>query len=92
MRKIALRWSTGRPNVDEILRHVVGAFETTFEGRVRSYYLTGSFADYTAQAFSDIDLSLLFRGSLATAEEAAALTLASSGLQRSARARSRAPP
>lgn len=76
MRKIALRWSTGRPNVDEILRHVVGAFETTFEGRVRSYYLTGSFADDTAQAFSDIDLSLLFRGSLAAAEEAAALTLA----------------
>jgi predicted nucleotidyltransferase len=61
--------------VDEILRHVVGAFETTFEGRVRSYYLTGSFADGTAQPFSDIDLSLLFRGGLAAAEEEAAFKL-----------------
>src|SRR4030095_12717725 len=76
MRDVLLRWSTGTVDVDEVLRHVVGAFEATFEGRVRSYYLTGSFTDGTARPFSDVDLSVIFRGSLPAAEEEAALALA----------------
>ncbi|HEX2184718.1 MAG TPA: nucleotidyltransferase domain-containing protein [Chloroflexota bacterium] len=75
MDKLELRWSTGDQQVDAILRGVVGVFEAAYPGRVRAYYLTGSFADGTAVATSDLDLQLVFEGALGAAEEGTARRL-----------------
>lgn len=53
---------TGNGRVDAILRGVIGIFETLFPGRIRGYYLTGSFHDGSATPLSDIDLLILFSG------------------------------
>jgi hypothetical protein len=63
MKSISLLHSTGHREVDGILEGVVGLFELLFPGRVSGYYLTGSFSDGTAIPGSDIDMSVLFRGS-----------------------------
>lgn len=67
---LALRVSSGDAQVDDILRGIVRAYEAVFPGRVRGYYLLGSYADGDAVEISDIDLMLLFRGTLDDAERA----------------------
>src|SRR5438067_7633490 len=62
-RRFALRHSTGSATVDEFVRRAVGAFERTFPGRVRGYYVIGSYADGSATPISDLDLVVLFKGS-----------------------------
>src|SRR5687768_4900661 len=69
MEPVTLHVSSGEQRVDEILRGFVGVMETVFPDRVRSYYLTGSFADRQAKPGSDIDLCLLVRGGFQDAEE-----------------------
>jgi predicted nucleotidyltransferase len=76
MPPIDLLHTTGDGQVDDILRGLVGLFETVFPARIRGHYLLGSFADGTAQPGSDIDLCVLFRdGFQDAAEEARAADL-----------------
>jgi predicted nucleotidyltransferase len=53
---------TGHEAVDEALRQTIAAFEAAFPGRVRGYYMEGSYADGTGIATSDLDLTVVFRG------------------------------
>jgi len=54
--------STGDPIIDDIVRKIVGVFETAFPGRIASYYVVGSYAYRDAVALSDIDLRVIFEG------------------------------
>jgi predicted nucleotidyltransferase len=47
--------------VDDTLRATVAAFEATFPGRVRGYYVQGSRADGSGLSTSDLDLCIVFR-------------------------------
>ena len=65
--------------VDRDLRQAVDAFEVAFPGRVRGYYVEGSYADQTGVASSDLDLTIVFRDRFAGEAErqrAAALAAA----------------
>jgi predicted nucleotidyltransferase len=74
---VVLTLSTGHERIDAVLRGIVGIWEMAFPGRIRAYYLTGSYSDGTALPTSDIDLSILFRGGFThEREEAAADELA----------------
>ena len=73
---LPLLTTTGDPGADAVLRGLVGAFESAFPGRVRAYYLTGSHADGTAVATSDLDVGVLFVGELEGDEAARARRLA----------------
>jgi hypothetical protein len=63
MKAYRLQASLGEARADAIVRGIVSRYETCFPGRVRSYYLLGSYADATTVAISDIDLVVVFRGS-----------------------------
>ena len=56
--------STGDARADETLRALVTACEAAFSGRVRSYLLSGSYAEGDAIPESDLDLGVLFRGAV----------------------------
>jgi Nucleotidyltransferase domain len=66
---IALASSTGQPQIDEIIRGIIGLFETVFPGRIRGCYLVGSYADGSAVALSDIDLRVVFKEGFADSAE-----------------------
>ena len=57
---ITLTASTASDRADRALRQVIGVFEAAFPGRVRAYYMDGSFADGTGLATSDVDLTVVF--------------------------------
>jgi hypothetical protein len=59
---IDLRFSHGNPTIDRALRGIVGIFEETFPGRIRSYFLVGSQADSSAVSLSDLDIRVVFKG------------------------------
>jgi tRNA nucleotidyltransferase (CCA-adding enzyme) len=62
MNSIDLLTSNGNRNIDRIMQGVIGIFETAFPGRIRSYYLDGSYTDGTAIPHaSDIDGYIIFR-------------------------------
>ena len=69
---ITLRASTGDRTVDTILQGIIAIYEAMFPGRIRSYYLIGSYADWTAVPLSDIDFVVLFGERLQGSEAAAA--------------------
>ena len=60
MNNVTLLNSVGNRRVDNILRGVIGIFESAFPNRIRGYYLTGSYMDGTAVPASDIDVDILF--------------------------------
>src|SRR5689334_23360054 len=68
MHDIPLLASSGSARVDQIIRDTIGLLELSFPSRVRGYYLVGSYAVGEALPTSDIDLLILFKGSLAPAE------------------------
>jgi hypothetical protein len=70
--ELTLRASSGHPRVDAALRGLIGIFEAVFAGRIRAYYVEGSYADQTAVATSDIDLVIVFKGSFADQHELSA--------------------
>lgn len=70
--------TTGNEQVDEIIRGIVGRYESAFPNRVRGYYLLGSWADGDAGPLSDIDMCVLFRGAFAEGEEERAAEVAHS--------------
>ncbi len=69
---IALLLTTGDAAIDRVLQGIVTLFEASLPGRVRGYYLLGSYANGTAVAISDIDLIALFAGALDASERALA--------------------
>lgn len=79
MTDTTLSASVGNAATDVLLHGVVGIFETAFAGRIRSWYLEGSYADGSALATSDIDLTIVFKDRFASdAEREAATRLAAS--------------
>jgi len=68
MATFALTTTTGIQQIDAILYGTIGILETAVPGRIKSYYLHGSFADGTGNANSDIDLFIVAHGTF-TAEE-----------------------
>jgi predicted nucleotidyltransferase len=62
MKEINLIESSGHPVIDRVLCGVVGLCELVFPGRIRGYYLQGSYAAGDATPDSDIDATLLFKG------------------------------
>lgn len=60
----SLRASTDDERADETLRAMVTACEAAFPHRIRSYLLSGSYAAGGAIQESDLDLGVLFRGSV----------------------------
>lgn len=71
---IELRTTTGIESVDNLLLGLIGLFEVSFPSRIRSYYLGGSYSDGTAVGHerspnsSDVDLFVIFRGTIEEAE------------------------
>lgn len=59
MARIELQYATGDRRIDQVLRGVVGVFEAAFPGRVRAYYLLGSYANGSAVPTSDLDMGVL---------------------------------
>ena len=69
MSYVSLLDSAGNREVDNILRGVIGIFESVFPDRIRGYYLTGSYTDGTAVPASDIDVDILFIDNFISREE-----------------------
>jgi len=69
---IQLSTSSGSLSADNALRGLIGIFEMRFPGRIRAYYVEGSYADRTAIAASDIDLVLIFKHCFVDEAEAGA--------------------
>ncbi len=66
---VTLSASTGDARVDQALRAIVAIYESAFPGRLRAYYVEGSFGDGSGLATSDLDLTLVFRDAFADAAE-----------------------
>jgi Nucleotidyltransferase domain len=66
---IALSSNTAYPQVDAILRGMIGVHEMVFPMRVRAYYLVGSYHTGHAVPASDLDVIVVFRGSFLPGEE-----------------------
>jgi predicted nucleotidyltransferase len=61
MTPIDLVSTTGNLAADEAARDLVESFENRFPGRVRGYYVEGSYADETAVATSDLDVIVVIK-------------------------------
>ena len=59
---VDLSFETGQPQIDRLLQGIVAVTEAAFAGRVRGYYLVGSFSDATAVSTSDIDMEIVLKG------------------------------
>lgn len=70
-RAIALE-GTGHAGADAALRDVVQSYEAAFPGRVRAYYLIGSFAAGDPVEISDLDLTVVFADAFRDDERARA--------------------
>ena len=66
--EVRLLAKTGDTVIDRALQGLVTVFEASFPGRVRGYYLLGSYADGVAVAISDIDLLPLFAEAMTEGE------------------------
>ncbi|MGG6270380.1 nucleotidyltransferase domain-containing protein [Leptolyngbya sp. AN03gr2] len=56
-----LVYFTEHPKINQIIQGVIGVFEKAFLGRIRGYYLQGSFASQSAVTNSDLDLYVIFK-------------------------------
>lgn len=52
--------STGNPQVDSLLRGLVGIYQVTFPERLRCPYVVGSYSDGSAVPGSDLDVGVVF--------------------------------
>jgi len=71
MTTIHLTQSTGHPMADRVVQDIVTRFETSFPNQIIGYYVEGSYADQTAVPTSDLDLLIVLRQALASAEDKA---------------------
>jgi hypothetical protein len=60
MLPIELRASTGHSQVDNILRGLIGIYQTVFPGGLRCVYVVGSHSDGSAVPASDLDIGVVF--------------------------------
>lgn len=73
---VELCTATGIAHIDDLLRGLISVFEVSFPARIRSYYLGGSYSDGTAVGHdrspnsSDVDLFVIFRGTVEEVEYA----------------------
>jgi hypothetical protein len=79
MDAIRLLASTSNACVDDVLCGTIGIFELLFPGRVRGYYVEGSYADATGLSTSDLDLAIVFKERFTSAAEAERATQACAG-------------
>jgi hypothetical protein len=68
MARLTLLSQIGVEQADETAQRSVDLFEQRFPGRVRGYYLVGSYAVGEAIATSDVDIVALFKGAPSDAE------------------------
>jgi hypothetical protein len=62
--------STGAPSADRILQGVIGILEQVFPGRVRGYFVRGSYASDTSTEGSDLDMFVVFKDAFVEPAEA----------------------
>lgn len=79
----ALR-STGATAADAAIRLVVTTFTSAFPARIRAFYALGSFADTSAIATSDLDITIVFKGSVRGEERITAQRLCGACARQSA--------
>ncbi|NEQ45160.1 MAG: hypothetical protein F6K00_17000 [Leptolyngbya sp. SIOISBB] len=65
-----LAYLTEHPKINQILQGVIRVFEQSFSGRIRGYYLQGSFGNQSATTNSDLDMYVIFKGSFSRPAEA----------------------
>lgn len=58
---IGIENTTGSDRIDQGLRETIAICEQRFPGYIRSYYLTGSYADGSAVEESDVDFEVIFK-------------------------------
>jgi hypothetical protein len=74
--EVKLHTTTGIEHLDDLLGHLITLCEGSFPARIRSYYLGGSYSDGTAVGHdsspnsSDVDLFVIFRGTVTEDENA----------------------
>ena len=61
--------TTGSVLADRIVQGIVTLFEHSFPNHLCACYVEGSYADQSAVAMSDLDLTLVLHAPLATARE-----------------------
>jgi predicted nucleotidyltransferase len=71
MNEILLLNTTHNEQIDDILKRSVATFEEAFSGRIRGYYIEGSYADGSGIPTSDIDLLVIFKDAFADEQERA---------------------
>ena len=64
-----LAYLTDHPKINQILRGVIGVFERAFPGRIRSYYLQGSYGNRCTVTNSDLDLYIIFKEQFSSSTE-----------------------
>ncbi len=65
-----LAYLTEHPKINKILQGVIGVFEKVFLGRIRGYYLQGSFGNRSTVTNSDLDIYVIFKESFSSSVEA----------------------
>ncbi len=65
-----LAYLTEHPKINQILQGVIRIFEQRFSGRIRGYYLRGSFGNRSATTNSDLDMYVIFKESFSHPAEA----------------------
>ena len=66
---------TGHPEIDGLLAAIVSLYDVAFPGRVRGYYLVGSYGTADAIRRSDIDMTLVFTGAISLNDSARLLLM-----------------
>jgi hypothetical protein len=69
VRTVSLAHSTGHELADHVVREMVTRFEEAFPNRISGYYAEGSYADQSAVATSDLDLTLVLHSPVTTPAE-----------------------
>lgn len=72
---IALSHSLGNPTVDRALIGLLEMLEADYPNRIQGCYVTGSYADQTALATSDVDLDIILKGDFIDQDEQRAMEI-----------------
>ncbi|MEM9908903.1 MAG: hypothetical protein AAF921_28240 [Cyanobacteria bacterium P01_D01_bin.44] len=64
-----LAYSTSFPKIDQILQGVIEIYQKVFPGRIRGYYLQGSYGSKSSIPNSDLDLYVIFKENFHNPEE-----------------------